>query len=54
MLTAGDAMKHVANARPKNWTADLASMMRLPYAYAVDWMEATGSLWGSMLGGRRC
>ena len=52
-LTAGDAMKHVANGRPKNWTADLASMMRLPYAYAVDWMEATGSLWGSMLGGRR-
>jgi hypothetical protein len=52
--TARDAATHLANAQPKKLSADLASMMGLPYKYTVDWMETAGSLWGSLFdGGRR-
>jgi hypothetical protein len=52
--TARDATTHLAKAQPKKLSADVASMMGLPYKYAVDWMETAGSLWGSLFsGGRR-
>jgi len=51
--TARDATTHLAKAQPKRLSADVASMMGLPYKYTVDWMETAGSLWGSLFPGER-
>jgi SAM domain (Sterile alpha motif) len=41
-------------APAEEWGADLVSMMKLPYAYAADWVETTGAIWEDLsLGGQR-
>jgi predicted NAD/FAD-dependent oxidoreductase len=54
-LTATDAAARVSGGKPPaEWGPDLVSMMKLPYAYAADWVETTGALWEDLsLGGRR-
>jgi hypothetical protein len=54
-LTGTDAAARVSGGKPPaEWGPDLVSMMKLPYAYAADWLETTGALWEDLfLRGRR-
>jgi hypothetical protein len=43
-----DAVTHLATGKPRRLSADVAAMMKLPYAYAVDWLETASSLWSDL------
>lgn len=49
-LTVADAAA-LASGRESaaDWGDDVVTLMRLPYAYTVDWIETAGSLWEDVL-----